>query len=214
MAAAPRSRPLPGGRPGIAERDLAALGPVAPAQFSGAKMAMEMRLPVARKPLSESLGRETKKHLVVPGDTITTDTGFMRCVGTWGPGATKGGCWALHVARWPQPGPLSPVMKRPRDPERISRASPLYTALGCCSLHPVCPRVRLSQRPLGPFSPGLCWPWILVPRPEAQFSEPSSPETWKTGRVRSRGLLVGQRTPDLASSPSQVHHFGISTCLG
>ncbi|XP_023445888.1 exosome complex component RRP4 isoform X3 [Dasypus novemcinctus] len=49
----------------------------------GAKMAMEMRLPVARKPLSESLGRETKKHLVVPGDTITTDTGFMRGHGTY-----------------------------------------------------------------------------------------------------------------------------------
>ncbi|ELV12688.1 Tyrosine-protein kinase ABL1 [Tupaia chinensis] len=46
-------------------------------------MAMEMRLPVARKRLSESLGRETKKHLVVPGDTITTDTGFMRGHGTY-----------------------------------------------------------------------------------------------------------------------------------
>lgn len=51
---------------------------------------MEMRLPVARKPLSESLGRETKKHLVVPGDTITTDTGFMRYVGTWGTLGHKG----------------------------------------------------------------------------------------------------------------------------
>uniref|UniRef100_A0A8C8X3N5 Exosome component 2 n=2 Tax=Panthera TaxID=9688 RepID=A0A8C8X3N5_PANLE len=46
-------------------------------------MAMEMRLPVARKPLSESLDRDTKKHLVVPGDTITTDTGFMRGHGTY-----------------------------------------------------------------------------------------------------------------------------------
>ncbi|KAM4848014.1 exosome complex component RRP4 isoform X1 [Urocitellus parryii] len=46
-------------------------------------MAMEMRLPVARKPLSETLGRDTKKHLVVPGDTITTDTGFMRGHGTY-----------------------------------------------------------------------------------------------------------------------------------
>ncbi|XP_040860433.1 exosome complex component RRP4 isoform X2 [Ochotona curzoniae] len=46
-------------------------------------MAVEMRLPVARKPLSESLGRDTKKHLVVPGDTITTDTGFMRGHGTY-----------------------------------------------------------------------------------------------------------------------------------
>uniref|UniRef100_A0A2I2ZHF5 Exosome component 2 n=1 Tax=Gorilla gorilla gorilla TaxID=9595 RepID=A0A2I2ZHF5_GORGO len=46
-------------------------------------MAMEMRLPVARKPLSERLGRDTKKHLVVPGDTITTDTGFMRGHGTY-----------------------------------------------------------------------------------------------------------------------------------
>uniref|UniRef100_A0A2K5EZR3 Exosome component 2 n=1 Tax=Aotus nancymaae TaxID=37293 RepID=A0A2K5EZR3_AOTNA len=47
-------------------------------------MAMEMRLPVARKPLSERLGRDTKKHLVVPGDTITTDTGFMRYIGEVG----------------------------------------------------------------------------------------------------------------------------------
>ncbi|XP_038193286.1 exosome complex component RRP4 isoform X2 [Arvicola amphibius] len=46
-------------------------------------MAMEMRLPKARKPLSESLGRDSKKHLVVPGDTITTDTGFMRGHGTY-----------------------------------------------------------------------------------------------------------------------------------
>uniref|UniRef100_I3M735 Exosome component 2 n=1 Tax=Ictidomys tridecemlineatus TaxID=43179 RepID=I3M735_ICTTR len=46
-------------------------------------MAMEMRLPVARKPLSETLGRDPKKHLVVPGDTITTDTGFMRGHGTY-----------------------------------------------------------------------------------------------------------------------------------
>ncbi|XP_008250431.1 exosome complex component RRP4 isoform X2 [Oryctolagus cuniculus] len=46
-------------------------------------MAMEMRLPVARKLPSESLGRDTKKHLVVPGDTITTDTGFMRGHGTY-----------------------------------------------------------------------------------------------------------------------------------
>uniref|UniRef100_A0A2K5Y795 Uncharacterized protein n=1 Tax=Mandrillus leucophaeus TaxID=9568 RepID=A0A2K5Y795_MANLE len=41
-------------------------------------MAMEMRLPVACKPLSERLGQDTKKHLVVPGDTITMDMGFMR----------------------------------------------------------------------------------------------------------------------------------------
>ncbi|XP_062937993.1 exosome complex component RRP4 isoform X2 [Cynocephalus volans] len=46
-------------------------------------MAMEMRLPVARKTLSETLGRDSKKHLVVPGDTITTDTGFMRGHGTY-----------------------------------------------------------------------------------------------------------------------------------
>ncbi|XP_004640506.1 exosome complex component RRP4 [Octodon degus] len=46
-------------------------------------MAMEMRLPAARKPLSEVLARDTKKHLVVPGDTITTDTGFMRGHGTY-----------------------------------------------------------------------------------------------------------------------------------
>lgn len=94
MAAALRpAPPRPSERsPGIPEPDLAALGRAAPAQAIGAKMAVEMRLPVARKPLSESLGRETKKHLVVPGDTITTDTGFMRCVGTGGLGATRGGC--------------------------------------------------------------------------------------------------------------------------
>ena len=67
----------------------------APARVIGAKMALEMRLPVARKPLSESLGRESKKHLVVPGDTITTDTGFMRYVGLWGTLAARGSCIAL-----------------------------------------------------------------------------------------------------------------------
>ena len=76
----------------------------APARVIGAKMALEMRLPVARKPLSESLGRESKKHLVVPGDTITTDTGFMRYVGLWGTLGSKGRlhCSSLHV----KPGPV------------------------------------------------------------------------------------------------------------
>ncbi|XP_068925449.1 exosome complex component RRP4 isoform X2 [Petaurus breviceps papuanus] len=46
-------------------------------------MAMEIRLPVARQRLPESLDRDTQKHLVVPGDTITTDTGFMRGHGTY-----------------------------------------------------------------------------------------------------------------------------------
>nr|XP_020829231.1 exosome complex component RRP4 isoform X2 [Phascolarctos cinereus] len=49
----------------------------------GIKMAMEIRLPVARTRLPESLDRDTQKHLVVPGDTITTDTGFMRGHGTY-----------------------------------------------------------------------------------------------------------------------------------
>ena len=48
-------------------------------------MAMEMRLPKACKPLSESLGHDSKKHLLVPGDTITMDTGFM-----WGHGTYMG----------------------------------------------------------------------------------------------------------------------------
>ena len=92
--------PRPSKRPqGIAEPDVAVPGRTALAPFFGAKMAMEMRLPVARKPLSESLDRDTKKHLVVPGDTITTDTGFMRYVGIWGLGAPQGGCWALCT--WP-----------------------------------------------------------------------------------------------------------------
>lgn len=74
----------------------------APVQVIGAKMALEMRLPKARKPLSESLGRDSKKHLVVPGDTITTDTGFMRYVRIWGSqGLRRRLHSSLHVARCP-----------------------------------------------------------------------------------------------------------------
>lgn len=46
-------------------------------------MALEMRLPKACKPLSESLGHDSKKHLMVPGDTITMNAGFMRGHGTY-----------------------------------------------------------------------------------------------------------------------------------
>ncbi|XP_075440681.1 exosome complex component RRP4 [Ascaphus truei] len=46
-------------------------------------MAMEVRLPVARKLVSESIVQESNRHLVSPGDTITTDTGFMRGHGTY-----------------------------------------------------------------------------------------------------------------------------------
>ncbi|KAG8509483.1 Exosome complex component RRP4, partial [Galemys pyrenaicus] len=77
-ALSPRPAPLSQGQELRSRKSRAA-----PAQSIGAKMAMEMRLPVARKPLSESLGGDTKKHLVVPGDTITTDTGFMRGHGTY-----------------------------------------------------------------------------------------------------------------------------------
>lgn len=90
-----------------------------------AKMAMEMRLPVARKPVSDSLGRESKKHLVVPGDTITTDTGFMRYVGTWGLGSHRGGCRALHVACPPKPAPLSPCVKAPASPRAHLQSIPV-----------------------------------------------------------------------------------------
>ncbi|XP_030063684.1 exosome complex component RRP4 [Microcaecilia unicolor] len=46
-------------------------------------MAVEVRLPAARKRGSEVLLPETNRHLVAPGDTITTDTGFMRGHGTY-----------------------------------------------------------------------------------------------------------------------------------
>lgn len=79
-------------------------------------MAMEMRLPAARKPLSERLGRDTKKHLVVPGDTITTDTGFMRYVGTWGSrGFIERLQGSLHVVQASYPG----VSNSPRDPRHL-----------------------------------------------------------------------------------------------
>lgn len=87
-------------------------------------MAMEMRLPVARKPLSESLGRETKKHLVVPGDTITTDTGFMRYVGSWGTLGYRSRRTALHVACWPKPGPSVLFPLRPRGTQGTSAEHP------------------------------------------------------------------------------------------
>ncbi|XP_062929201.1 exosome complex component RRP4 [Mobula hypostoma] len=44
-------------------------------------MAVDIRLATARKPVS--LSTEINKHLVSPGDTITTDTGFMRGHGTY-----------------------------------------------------------------------------------------------------------------------------------
>ena len=40
--------------------------------------AITMRLPVARKAVGPSAPRGGEKHLVAPGDTITTDTGYMR----------------------------------------------------------------------------------------------------------------------------------------
>ncbi|XP_053328808.1 exosome complex component RRP4 [Spea bombifrons] len=46
-------------------------------------MAVEVRLPVARKRVTESVISESTRHLVAPGDTITTDTGFMRGHGTY-----------------------------------------------------------------------------------------------------------------------------------
>ncbi|XP_044125131.1 exosome complex component RRP4-like [Bufo gargarizans] len=47
-------------------------------------MAVDMRLPAARKRVTEGLEAADKSwHLVSPGDTITTDTGFMRGHGTY-----------------------------------------------------------------------------------------------------------------------------------
>nr|XP_048679350.1 exosome complex component RRP4 [Caretta caretta] len=45
--------------------------------------AVEVRLPVARKLVAQSLAQGSDKHLVAPGDTITTDTGYMRGHGTY-----------------------------------------------------------------------------------------------------------------------------------
>ncbi|XP_072286350.1 exosome complex component RRP4 [Pyxicephalus adspersus] len=46
-------------------------------------MAMDIRLPVARKRLSEAVTTENSFHLVAPGDTVTTDITFMRGHGTY-----------------------------------------------------------------------------------------------------------------------------------
>lgn len=94
-------------------RELRRLCGAAPAQVIGAKMALEMRLPRARKPLSESLGRDSKKHLVVPGDTITTDTGFMRYVRIWGSqGLRRRLQSSLHVARCPGTQASCPLVSK------------------------------------------------------------------------------------------------------
>lgn len=45
--------------------------------------AITMRLPVPRKLVGPSASRGGEKHLVAPGDTITTDTGYMRCGQRW-----------------------------------------------------------------------------------------------------------------------------------
>ncbi|XP_069603628.1 exosome complex component RRP4 [Ranitomeya imitator] len=52
-------------------------------QFGGWRMAVDVRLPAARRRVNEALGAERSWHLVSPGDTITTDTGFMRGHGTY-----------------------------------------------------------------------------------------------------------------------------------
>lgn len=41
-------------------------------------MAADMRLPTVRNPVSLSVSSFDRKDLVVPGDVITSDTGFMR----------------------------------------------------------------------------------------------------------------------------------------
>ncbi|NP_001017572.2 exosome complex component RRP4 [Danio rerio] len=48
-------------------------------------MAVEMRLPAVHKHVSLKTGQSSRedKHLVVPGDVITSDTGFMRGHGTY-----------------------------------------------------------------------------------------------------------------------------------
>ncbi|KAM8934616.1 exosome complex component RRP4 [Pelodytes ibericus] len=46
-------------------------------------MAVEVRLPVARKRVTDAVTTDSSRHLVSPGDTITTDTGFMRGHGTY-----------------------------------------------------------------------------------------------------------------------------------
>jgi len=46
-------------------------------------MAADMRLPVVRKPVSLSKSSLDRKDLVVPGDVITSDSGFMRGHGTY-----------------------------------------------------------------------------------------------------------------------------------
>ncbi|KAM3873879.1 exosome complex component RRP4 isoform 3-T3 [Diretmus argenteus] len=46
-------------------------------------MAADMRLPIIRKPVSLLTSASDRKDLVVPGDVITSDTGFMRGHGTY-----------------------------------------------------------------------------------------------------------------------------------
>ncbi|XP_037256338.1 exosome complex component RRP4 isoform X1 [Falco biarmicus] len=45
--------------------------------------AITMRLPVVRRAVGPTAPRGGEKHLVAPGDTITTDTGYMRGHGTY-----------------------------------------------------------------------------------------------------------------------------------
>lgn len=66
--------------------------------------AVAMRLPVIRKAVGPSGPRGGEKHLVVPGDTITTDTGYMRWGRQrWGDGA--GRPWALLLRPFCLQGP-------------------------------------------------------------------------------------------------------------
>lgn len=110
---------IPIGRFSKGRRESRRLCVAAPAQVIGAKMALEMRLPKARKSLTESLGRDSKKHLVVPGDTITTDTGFMRYVRIWGFQDLRRRLQSsLHVACCPGTQASCPLLsKSPRYPD-------------------------------------------------------------------------------------------------
>ncbi|CAJ0941421.1 unnamed protein product [Ranitomeya imitator] len=81
-------------------------------------------LPAARRRVNEALGAERSWHLVSPGDTITTDTGFMRCGPTAGvvvlnPSLCPMGCYSVRsCCDWSVrvPRVIMSVLQGPTEP--------------------------------------------------------------------------------------------------
>lgn len=177
-------------------------------------MAVEMRLPKARKPLSERLGRDSKKHLVVPGDTITTDTGFMRYVRIWGAqDLSRRLHSSLHVAYCPgtQASCLL-VSKLPKYPGHILASTLAFSFPSLVLLSPLILGDPVSAR-VPPLTHGTRNFWVISLK---QVFEPSlggrTGKDWKQDLPYS--TLKGQWALLAWSPPSVSPQPGFEAVMG